>query len=221
MRFIDSLFGGGGNPADAARPYLDQERHDYKSWLSRQAQAEPGEHDTLSGQFNQLINNPQALYDRLAAGFRHSPGYQQDYGDAMRAADSAAAAGGFLGTPQHQRQAASLADQLSSHDFNNYLDRLYGSYGQGLSGLGHLEDQDSAIRDQLAQLLGQNALSGANLAYQGQQYQNQQTGALGGLLGDLTGGIGGAFFNPVGSAAENWLGGKGKEFGHYLFGDEM
>jgi hypothetical protein len=231
MGFFSSIFGnsgGGKNPADAARPYLEQIPGTMKPYYNpyintgREALGQSmGEYSGLIGQrgdiensLSDLLNNPQELYRKLTSQFQTSPGYDFMKNEALGAAGHAAAAGGLAGSPQHQRYAEEAATGLAGREFENYLSHILGMYGQGLQGkqnlygaglqgLGNLTNLGYGASSELAQNLAQALMSQANLEYAGQANQNQSRGGLFGAgLGAIGGGIGGFMQGGWPGAAE-------------------
>lgn len=190
---LSALFGGGKNPADAGMGYLNQIPGTLKPYYNSYINAGKDAMGTLQGQYGQLINDPGAVMNRIGGGFQQSPGYQFQVGQATNAANNAAAAGGYVGSPQAQQMMAQNIGGLANQDYYNYLNHGMSMYGQGLGGMSHINDMGFDASNQLAQMLGQNLQNQAGLAYQGQNYQNQQQNGLWNALGGLGGSIIGAF----------------------------
>lgn len=196
MEWLTELFGGGGSPADAARPYLEgipeQISPYYEPYIQAGEQALPG----LQEQLQRLTQTPTDVMSQIGGQFQASPGYQFQVDQAVRAANQAASAGGMTGTPANQYNAMQVANQLANQDYYNYLDRGIGLYGQGLQGTQALAGQGLQAGGALAGQLANIAGSQANLAYKGAEAQNQGAGGLMGMLG----GVAGSLFGPLGTA---------------------
>lgn len=197
------------NPADDAQPYLDQIPDTMKQYYNpyiqsgqqssqigqNEAQGLLGNRQSIQDALNQLMSNPQDLYKNLTSNYKTSPGYEFERNEALRGAGNAAAAGGFAGTPQHQRYAGEISQGLASRDFNNYLSNILGMYTQGLSGKQGLYNQGLGLNEAntqrgfsastgLADNLAQALMSQANLAYAGAANENQnKQGLWGNILG--------------------------------------
>lgn len=194
------LFGLMNNPADAAKGYTNQLPGTVSPYYDPYIQAGQRSMGTLEEQFNQLVNNPQAIYSMLApkGEFQQSPGYQFQMEQGMNAATNAAASGGQAGGSQHQSEAAALGTNYANQDYYNWLDQVYnaefermlGLYSGGLSGLSGLNTMGYNASDSLASLLAQNLMNQAQLAASSSQ---QQGSALGSLIGGATGAIGSFF----------------------------
>lgn len=189
------------NPADAAKPYLDQIPGVYQQYLNPYVQGGQRSYGTLENQFNQLTNDPSAMMAKFGSQFQQSPGYQFQVDQAREAANRAAAAGGMLGSPMEQEHVAGITNQLANQDYYNYLSHVLGMYGQGLQGLGGLNQMGFQGANQLADAEGNALASQANLAMASQQNQNQaQAGGWGQILGGI-GSMAGMFMGgPAGSA---------------------
>lgn len=181
MGVFDFLF---PNPSKAAQPYLNQVPGTispyYQPFINAGNQALP----QLQGQYNQLMQNPGDIIKRLGAGYQQSPGYQFALNQGEQGINNAQAAGGMLGTPQHQQMAGELATNLANQDYGNYLQRAMGLYGQGLQGEQGLMNQGFQGSTDLATSLAQALMNQGYLNYSGQGNQNNMTG---GFLSDLFG----------------------------------
>lgn len=209
---IWDLFGA-QNPADAASPYynkipgmLNQTYQPYMqagmgalSGLQQYENRGNVAGNQLMNQYNQMINDPSGLINRLGAGFKQSPGYEFQVNQALGAANRAAAAGGMAGSPEEQQQIAGVTNQLANQDYYNYLNHSQQLYGGGIQGLQGTERLGANIGEgiygaganaanELAQNLGAAYMNQGNLAYQQANNQNQMTGQG---IGNLIGGIGG------------------------------
>jgi len=157
----------------------------------------------LQGQYAQLLNNPQALYNKWASSYQESP-YAKYQTQAMTGAlNRNAAATGSLGSPYAQQNLASTIHGITSGDEQQYINQMRGLYSQGLSGeqgMAHMGLQglggQSGLVSQGAGLDMQSALAQMSEKdkMQLQQYlENQQghqnllqnIGAGAGLLSDL------------------------------------
>lgn len=88
----------------------------------------------VTGKYKEMSDNPNAITNRIGEGYKESPGYKWQLGQELGAADRAASAGGMLGSPEHQQRAQTIAQGLSSEDYNNYLNRGLNIYTHGLEG---------------------------------------------------------------------------------------
>lgn len=161
MSWLSSMFGGGHggqgttNPATGAMNYLDQ----------------------IPGQYT----NPD-MYNQIAGQYKQSPGYQEKLRTAMMAGNNAAAAGGMLGSNQHQFMNAHEAEGLADEDFQNYWNRrmglnqdmgsLMGSKAQySYNGQAGLNQEHANKINQILQLIG--SLGGGALGWLNNRNNNQ------------------------------------------------
>lgn len=189
-----SFFGGGyQNPAKSAQGYYSQIPGAVNQYYDPFFQAGKGALPNLQGQYDQLLNDPGGKLNQFGMGFHESPGFQFALKQALQGSNHAAAAGGFAGSPENQERNIGLATQYANQDYNNYLDRAGGLYGQGLRGeqdLSHQGQQAGAgLADQISQALAQQG----NLSYAGQQNENQHNASNWQNAFDIAGGLG-AFF---------------------------
>lgn len=195
------MFGSQDNPYDAAKGSYDQIPGMMKQYMNPYVQAGQGAMGQLQnqygnlmgglsglqGQYNSLMNDPSAMYNKLAGGYHQSPGFQWQMGQGMNAANNAAAAGGMAGSPQHQQQAASMAEGLANQDFQNYMGKTLGMFGmglegnqglynQGLQGMQGINQMGYGASNELSQSLANALMSQGNMAFSGQAAQNQSQG---------------------------------------------
>jgi len=161
------------NPANAAMPYLQQVPDTITPYYDPYINAGQDALGTLQGQYNTLLTNPASIMQLLGGSYQQSPGYQYDYNQSQNAAMNAAAAGGYVGTPANQSEAANAAYGVSNQDYWDYVNHVEKLYGMGLSGEEGLNKMGYNASDSLAQALGQNLNSQAGLAYAGQANKNQ------------------------------------------------
>lgn len=198
------------NPADAAQPYLNQIpgmlQGAYGPYMQAGQQALP----QLQQQYAAMMN-PNFI-NNMGKSFQQSPGLQFQINQATGAANRAAAAGGYLGTPAEQQNLASVTNGLANQDYYNWLNHAMSAQQRGLQGEEGLYNTGFNAANDYAGNMGSALESQANLAYAGQQNQNQSQGGgwgsiLGGL-GSLAGAVGGFMFGgPGGAAAGSSLGG--------------
>lgn len=173
---LAGLFGGGQkNPADAAMPYLQgipgQTLPYYQPWM----QGGQNAMNQSQGVYGQMTNDPNSYYDKIASGYKESPGYQWKLKQGMNASNNAAAAGGMAGSLQHQQQSTEMANGIASQDFNDYLSQVLGINKTGLQGNENAMNRGFDASKGYADLLGSNAAQQAGLAFQGQSGENSKS----------------------------------------------
>jgi len=197
---LGSIFGRQKNPARAARPYLDQipgiGQQYYSPYVNRGEQASQQAVDIYS----RLSADPQAFLQQIMAGYKPTEGYKFQSGQALKAANSAAAAGGYAGTDYDQMKRAELANQFANQDMQQYIQNILGLQGAGLQGLQHQGDYGYQASSGLADYLGNAYGNRAQLETSGRQFQNQgRQNLTSGLLGAV-GQIGGGY-----AGGKGWL----------------
>lgn len=193
------------NPADKAMPYMQQIPGTITPYYQPYVDAGTNSLATLMGQYQSLISDPGAVMNKMGAGFEESPGYQFQYNQGMNAANSAAASGGMLGTPEHQQNASDMSSNLANQDYYNYLSHVLGLYSQGMSGEEGTMKLGYGAGNELASSLAGNLQNEAGMAYAGQNNQNMADAQkamfpwemLGMGVGGMTGMSGGK--NPMSS----------------------
>jgi hypothetical protein len=178
------------NPADAAMGYFDQVPGTIKPYYDPYIQAGQKSLGSLMGQYNNLINDPGSVMSSLGKGFKEDPGYQYMQREGQNSAMNAAAAGGYAGTAQHQKNAANISSNLANQGYQNYLGNALGLYGKGLSGQEGINQMGYNASDSLASSLAANLMNQGQLAYKGAESQNN---AKGGIAKNLLGVAGSVF----------------------------
>lgn len=179
-----AIFGSKSNPANAAQPYLNQIPGTITPYYQPYIDQGQQSMHILGQQYGQQVYNPDQIINTLGAGYQTSPGYQWDVQQGTEAANNAAAAGGYVGTPEHQQQESEMEQGIASKDYNTYMDEALGLRSQGLRGEEGLNSIGYSASNSLAENLAQALMSQANLAYAGAANQNQmQRGLLGGAVG--------------------------------------
>jgi hypothetical protein len=196
MGFFDDLFGG-KDPSKEANKYLSQIPGRLGEYYNPYIQAGRGALGDWQSQLGGLIKDPGGRLNEIGGGYKESPGFQHALQQALGGAGRAAAAGGMAGSPMHEQQNMGLASDIASQDYNNWMQQALGLYGGGLQGMGNIAGMglqaSGGMADQIAQMLAQQ---GHN-AYEGAKGRNAAMGGLfgsllGGGLGFMTGGPGGA-----------------------------
>ena len=210
---LANLFGGGGkNPANSANDYYNKIPGETGQYMNDYINQGKQAGALGQGEYEKGINDPNAVYDKLAGGYKESPGYKYALEQAMRGGNAAAASGGSLGTPANQEDMMNRAGDVASKDFNNYLNSTTGIYNKGLEGNENTTNRGFESSKQMADYMAQiRAMQGQN-AYAGQAGQNARRGSA---FGDFAKGLGqfGASFIPGGSAVSGGLGWLSNLFG--------
>lgn len=182
--FLPGMMGGDyKNPADDAMPYLNKIPGMLDKYMSGYINAGNQMQPQLTGQYNNLMNDPGGMVNKIGAGYHQSPGFQFALQQALQGAGHAAAAGGMAGSPQHEQQNMGLATNLANQDFNTWLQNALGMYGMGLQGGQNIYNTGAntsmGMGEDLASLFG----SQGQLAYEGRNAQNQHNqGQIGSLI---------------------------------------
>lgn len=184
------LFGGGQNdPMDAANPFFNQIPGTLNKYMSPYVDAGKNALGTLNTTYSNLLNDPGSIMAQIGKGYQKSPGYNFERTEGLQGINNAAAAGGMLGTPQHQEDAGMWANNFANKDYGDYLSRALGLWGQGLSGEQGLNTMGFEGSEDLARNLAQLLAQQGNMAFQGAANENA---AQGDFLGQITGGVGAA-----------------------------
>lgn len=168
-----SLFGGGSNPYGGASRIYNQIPGAMEKYFGPYMDRGRMAGDKLSAQYEALLKDPGSVLARIGAGYKESPGFQFEKNQGLNSIENAAASGGMLGTQGHQQQAGDLATQLSSRDFNQYLQNALGLYGKGLSGEEGFNQQGFDSSSAMAQAMAAMLMNKGNMKFAGDAAQNQ------------------------------------------------
>lgn len=169
---LNSLGRKAPNPADAARPYLNQipgighENYDPYIKEGREASQMTGE------EYQRLLQDPTGFVNQIMGSYKPSEGYNFKKNELSRELSNTAAAGGFAGTQYDESNRGKLIESLLSQDMQQYLRNILGVHGTGLEGKEIQAGRGYDASANLADYLGNNLSQQGGLAYQGRAYQN-------------------------------------------------
>lgn len=176
------------DPSDDASKYLDQMGGSVDKYMDPYINAGKDTMPLLQGQYKQLMNDPTSIMSMVGNKYQQSPGYQFQTQQAEGAANRAGAAGGMLGSPQQQQQIAQSINGIANQDYNGFLDRGLGLYGQGMSGMNDINHMGMDASSQAMMAKIQAYLAQATNAYAGAANSNQtKSGGIGSILGGMFG----------------------------------
>lgn len=188
------LFGNKKNsaaPMNAANPYLNNIPGQTYPFYQPYMNAGNDALNKTKSEYESLMGDPTAKYNKFAEGYKESPGYKARLEEAMRAITNSQAAGGMAGSGQHQQLSAERALDLHGEDFENYMKHVYDLYGKGLTGEQGLEEQGYGANTDYANMLANITGQKASMAYAGKNQENENNanswkqifGGLGGAVG--------------------------------------
>ena len=210
MSILSKLFGGGSNPADAAKPYLDQipgvGHQGYDPYVSAGLDAS----GKTKGQYESLMDDPTGFINKLMESYKTSEGYNFQKDLLTKELSNTAAAGGIAGTPLDQLNQGQQVQGLLSQDMQQYFQNALGVFKTGLSGEEGIAGRGFDASKNLTDLLGNNLSTQGGLAYKNStdktNQRNQLIQQLIQLLGAGAGGVfGGGIAGPMsGSSTAPW-----------------
>ncbi len=170
-----NIFGNKGiNPADAANQSLNkipgQSLEQYNPYM----QAGKSALDDLQNRYKDLFSGN--VQNTLGENYKESPGYQWKLKQALAASNNAQAAGGMLGTPQHEQLNMQTAEGIAGQDYNDYIKNQMGLYGLGLGGEEGINNQGFDATKQYTDTLNNMASQQAGYNYAGQAGKNASKG---------------------------------------------
>lgn len=174
------LFGGlsGSDPSRDARRFMDQINgvgHKYYDPYINQGR-DAG--NRLGGEYSRMLD-PTAFMDDIMGHYKESKGATYEKDQLGRGIGSTAAAGGFAGTPEHQREYGEMASNIMSKDMQQYLQNALGIHGQGIAGEQDFYNKGYGASGSLADLLGGNLASQGTMSFlQGSQNNKNQAALM-------------------------------------------
>lgn len=136
---LTSVFGS--NPSKDASKYLDQIPEAIRPYFQKYIDSGSGALSDLQVQYKDLLGDPGSILSRIGKGYKESPGFEFQKNQGLNSINNAAAAGGMLGSEQHQQQAGELSENIANKDYGDYMKNALGLYGRGLSGEEGLNSQ--------------------------------------------------------------------------------
>jgi hypothetical protein len=158
-RYLGQIPGVGHNAYD---PFINQGR-------------EAG--NKLGGEYGKMLD-PTAFMDEIMGHYKESQGATYEKDKLGRGIGNTAAAGGFAGTPEHQREYGEMAGNIMSKDMQQYLQNALQIHGKGVEGEQDFYNKGYGASGSLADLLGGNLASQGSMAFQQGQQHNQNRTAL-------------------------------------------
>lgn len=181
MAFWDNLWGSDQGAFDDFANQMRDRSNQYNPIVDAGNRAR----GVNQGQYDQLINNPNFIQDKVSSGFYESP-YQRMMQDMVqRRMNYNSANTNMLGSGAANRAMQNELTSMTGQFQNDYINRGLASYGMGISGNQGLMEQGMQGMGAQDNLLDQAA--GAQL--KGQQSANQ---APRNMWGTIIGGLGGA-----------------------------
>lgn len=178
-------WGRGDDPTKNAQRYIDQIPGTVKPYYDPYVQAGGQSRDELMDQYHQLTEDPDAVYNKIGQGYQESPGYQFQLQQALSAGNNAAAAGGMVGSPTHSQNQMQVAQGLAAQDYDKYFENAMGLYGKGIGGYEGMNEMGFNASNELAQILGNQWKSKANLDLAGRGMQDAKQQAFWGNVSGL------------------------------------
>jgi len=176
------LFGGGSNPYDSeidtynkfpghAMPYMHN-----GEWAS----------GAYRGAISNFLKNDGVDYENnVMSQYQESPWAKYQTGELTNAANKAAAAGGYAGTPQEQEALAGKLQGLISQDQQKFYNNAKQPYEFGTQQAGNQAGQGLQANSQYWNYL--KALAQAQMGQQGWNSANRGLGGFLGGIGNLAG----------------------------------
>lgn len=165
------------DPSRDANKYMNQipgVGHQYYDPFINQGQEAGG---VLKGQYGKMLD-PTAFMDEIMGHYKTSKGAEYEQNKLGRGIGATAAAGGYAGTPEHQRAYGEMAGDIMSKDMQQYLQNALGINAQGIAGEQDFYNKGYGASGSLADLLGGNLASQGTMAFQQGQQHNQNAIAL-------------------------------------------
>ena len=190
------------NPYKAAEPYLKQIGPMAQERLNPNIERGNRSYESLEPLYERFANNPAEYLNELQQSYKPSTGYAFREKKALDAARNAAAAGGYLGTPYHQAQAAELAANIGGEDMHQWVQNVLGIQGAGIGGQQGFAEQGYNSNNDLTSILGNALGTQAQNAFGKRDWKNERRGNLiNGLEQEGVRTVASLFGGPAGSAS--------------------
>ncbi len=161
------------DPSKAGMKYLNNIQPSMSPYYQPYIDKGRAASESVNNEYNQQVSDPSAIYNKLGAGYKESPGYQFRLNQALQAGNQSQAAGGMLGTPQNQQQNMGIAGDQAGADFEKYLQNVIGIYKGGIAGqegtAGRGYDASSTMGNAAGDIEGRKA----EMAYNGADSMNK------------------------------------------------
>lgn len=165
------------DPMQDANKYMNQIPGMGKQYYNPFIQRGQRAGDSLEGEYGKMMN-PTSFMDDIMKNYNMSAGATYERDKLGKGIGSTAAAGGFAGTPEHQRQYGEMADKIMSGDMQQYLSNALGIHDRGMSGEENFFNKGYDASSSLADLLGGTLSSQAGLAFKSDTDRNADRSAL-------------------------------------------
>lgn len=160
------------DPSKRANKYMSQIPGVGQKYYNPFIQSGQKAGSTLEGEYGKLMN-PSQFMDDIMSHYNESKGATYEKNELGRGIGATAAAGGFAGTPEHQKEYADMASGVMSKDMQQYLQNALGIYGTGLAGNQDFYNKGFDASGKEADLEGGSLASQGGMAFQ----QASQTNA--------------------------------------------
>jgi hypothetical protein len=202
----DDLFFGSQDPSKEANRYLSKIPGVGKQYYNPFIEGGQRAGSVLDKQYGRMLD-PTAFMNDIMKNYQMSEGAKYQRDELGRGIGATAAAGGFAGTPEHQKEYGEMANKIMSGDMQQYLQNALSIFGGGLSGEQDFYHKGFDASDHMADLIGGQLSSKAGLAFQDASQKNANHMALMNALAKILGTGAGAYFGGV----------KGADIGSKLF----
>lgn len=178
------------DPQKEANKYLSQIPGTQEKYLNPFISAGQTAGNTLSGEYGKMLD-PTDFINQIMSKYTMSPAAKYQSGLLTKGIANTAAAGGYAGTPEAQRQYAETANNVMSGDMQQFLQNALGVYGTGLSGEQDIYGKGFTASGDLADALSSVLGSQGGLAFQsGTQSNMDRQAFMNALLKALSQGAG-------------------------------
>lgn len=171
------LFGGGTNPYDDAIKTYNKFPGHVMPYMQNGEWASGAYHNAIA---NFLKNGGVDYQNNVMSQYKESPWAKFQTGELTNAANKAAAAGGYAGTPQEQEALAGKLQGMVSQDQQRFYNNAMRPYEFGTQQAGNQANQGLQANSQYL-----NFLQALAQAQAGQQGWNSANTGLAGFLGGV------------------------------------
>jgi hypothetical protein len=217
--FLQELFGDRSSQYDEYAKKQREIGNSYDPYINRGREAD----DFLWGQNQDLVNNPNALQDRIAGGYQQSPYQKRLLDDTTQRYNINAAHSGMIQSPLAQQALNDRMNTMTGEFMNDYIGRGMGAYGMGMNGMNNTSQRGYGAFGTKNDYLNGGAEAELNGANSAQDAWNSMIGTGAAALGgwatggftNLPGFMQGDFWAPSAGGLMESGGGMTSDFGGY------
>ena len=166
------------DPSEEANQYIGQIPGQTQQYFDPYINSGKNALPQLQGQYDQLMNDPGGMVNKIGQGYHESPGFQFSLQKALAGGNRSFAAGGMGGSPASANWGMETAEGLANQDYQSYLKNALSQYGLGLGGEEKMADRGQKSGSDYASMIADTLAAQGKLKYEGAKSQNDWWGNM-------------------------------------------